>query len=546
MNKFCCLLSLILPITLFAAPKYPFPQNAKYPYGIQPSSVNNDAIQTAYQKWIEGFYEENGDKARIKFDTPSFTVSEGIGYGMLIMVYMDNATNNTQSKFDKLWKYYNSYLNNNGLMNWKISGFSGVASDGRNAATDAEVDVGVALIEAYKQWGDEKYLNDAKALVQKIYQYEVNGNGYLKPGDSWDSKKNPSYFSTAALEVFKHAGSQDWDRVKNNSFNLLKKCANSTTGLVPDWCGEDGSAQGFYYYDATRTPWRIGWGYVWFGHSDAKSFCSKIASWITTKTGGKASAIIDGYELDGRDKGNKGLASAFVGAFACAGMVDATHQAWLDSTYNQQVALTSKEESYFNTSLRLIYLLLLSGNMPDFWTTQPQPPKLTLTVTVEPSASGTVTISPSGTAFTNGTEVTLTAKSAGDYKFSNWSGDASGTDSVMKITITKNMNISALFTKKTAALNKSLQKNNILIPSVSTEMFYDNQSISVYLPKAGYVNMGIYDLAGKSVADFQNLYQAAGVSFVKVDKSIPAGTYYVKLETDNGSLSEKLKVYKSR
>jgi len=29
------------------------------------------------------FYEESGDLARIKWDTPSQTVSEGIGYGML-------------------------------------------------------------------------------------------------------------------------------------------------------------------------------------------------------------------------------------------------------------------------------------------------------------------------------------------------------------------------------------------------------------------------------------------------------------------------------
>jgi endo-1,4-beta-D-glucanase Y len=545
MNKLCFIIALILPITLFAAPKYPFPQNAKYPYGIQPSSVNNDAVQTAYQKWLQGFYEESGDKARIKWDTPSLTVSEGIGYGMLIMVYMDNATNNTQAKFDKLWKYYNSFLNNNGLMNWKINGFSGVASDGKNAATDAEVDVGVALIEAYKQWGDEKYLNDAKAFVQKIYQFEVNGNGYLKPGDSWDTKKNPSYFSTAALEVFKHAGSQDWDRVKNNSYSLLKKCANASTGLVPDWCGEDGSAQGDYYYDATRTPWRIGWGYAWFGHSDAKSICSKIASWITTKTAGKASAIIDGYKIDGSNKG-QGITSAFVGAFACAGMVDATHQAWLDSAYTQQVALINKDESYFNTSLKMIYLLLLSGNMPDFWTTQPQPEKFTLTVTVQPSASGTVTLSPSGTAFASGTEVTLTAKSTDNYKFANWSGDASGTDSVKKITVTKNMNISALFTQRTGVFKNDVHKSSMLIPSLSTGMFNDNQTIGVYLPKAGYVHAGIYDLTGKSVVSLLNANLAAGTSFIRVDKILPDGTYIVKVESGDGSVMEELKVYKSR
>jgi endo-1,4-beta-D-glucanase Y len=365
MNKIFCLIALIIPLSLWAAPKFPFPQNAKYPFGIKPSAINSDSIQFVYDKLLKGFYEESGDKARIKWDSPGQTVSEGIGYGMLIMVYMDNVKNNTQAKFDKLWKYYNSFLNKNGLMNWKVDGFSNVS--GQNAATDAEMDVAMALIQAYKQWGDDKYLNDAKALIQKVWDFEVNANKFLKPGDSWDTKKNPSYFSTAALQVFKHASTQDWDKVITNSYSLIKKCANSNTGLVPDWCGEDGSALGSYGYDAARTPWRIAWGYVWYGHDAAKEICSKMATWINTKTSGNAESVVDGYGLEGNNSGAN-LNSTFLGAFACAGMVDATHQSWLNDAYSKQVSLVSKDESYYNTTLKVIYLLLLSGNMPDFWT----------------------------------------------------------------------------------------------------------------------------------------------------------------------------------
>ncbi|GAL64937.1 glycoprotein gp2 [Algibacter lectus] len=53
---------------------------------------------------------------RIKFDTPSETVSEGIGYGMLLSVYA-----NDKELFDGLWLYYKDFSNNNGVMNWKIS-----------------------------------------------------------------------------------------------------------------------------------------------------------------------------------------------------------------------------------------------------------------------------------------------------------------------------------------------------------------------------------------------------------------------------------------
>jgi endo-1,4-beta-D-glucanase Y len=362
---------LFLPVALLATPKFPFPQNAKYPYGIKPEAINSDNIQKAYNDFIARFYEESSDKskARIKWDTPNQTVSEGIGYGMLILVYMDNATNNTQDKFDKLWNYYNSFLDKNRLMNWKINGFDGTAGDGQGAATDAEMDVAMALIQANKQWGNQKYLDNAKTLVDSIWKHEVNSNGYLKPGDSWDSKKNPSYFATAALESFKHVGTQDWQKVITNSYSLLKKAANSTTGLVPDWCQENGSTGDRYYYDATRTPWRIAWGYAWYGHNDAKEFCSKIASWITKSTNGDATKIVDGYELNG-NAFSQNYVSAFVGSLACAGMVDATHQTWLNNAYKAQDALTAEKESYFCTTLKLVYLLLLSGNMPDFWNPQ--------------------------------------------------------------------------------------------------------------------------------------------------------------------------------
>jgi len=110
---------------VFPAAKFPFPQDQSYAYGIKPSSVNHNDVQAAYDVFLKGYYEESGDQARIKWDNPAQTVSEGIGYGMLIFVFMDNVKNNTQGKFDKLWKYYQSHLDGQGLMNWKINGFGG-------------------------------------------------------------------------------------------------------------------------------------------------------------------------------------------------------------------------------------------------------------------------------------------------------------------------------------------------------------------------------------------------------------------------------------
>ena len=43
------------------------------------------------------------------------TVSEGMGYGLLLAVYHDD-----QTVFDQLWRYTAQYLNANGLMDWEV------------------------------------------------------------------------------------------------------------------------------------------------------------------------------------------------------------------------------------------------------------------------------------------------------------------------------------------------------------------------------------------------------------------------------------------
>ncbi|MCX7727691.1 MAG: hypothetical protein N2053_12695, partial [Chitinispirillaceae bacterium] len=61
------------------APKYPFPQKKNlYKYGILPSSIDDTKVQKAFDDFMK-LYEENGDLARIKWDTEQYTVSEGIG-----------------------------------------------------------------------------------------------------------------------------------------------------------------------------------------------------------------------------------------------------------------------------------------------------------------------------------------------------------------------------------------------------------------------------------------------------------------------------------
>ena len=62
-------------------------------------------------------YNEDGDVAGVRSDPGSNEYfSEGVGYGMLLMVYFSDNTTSYQPQFDKIWNFYKKMMNENGLM----------------------------------------------------------------------------------------------------------------------------------------------------------------------------------------------------------------------------------------------------------------------------------------------------------------------------------------------------------------------------------------------------------------------------------------------
>ncbi len=380
-NRFICIAVCSALFCQAFCAQFPFPQSKAYPYGIQTTRIDPQQIQSFYQYWKQTYYEEQGDLARIKFDSPDFTVSEGVAYGMVIMVYMDNEQNDTRDEFDKLWRYYNRFSNQNGLMNWKVYKFQNVAATG--AASDAEVDAALALLMAHKQWRDQRYLDEATTLITRIRQHEVNGRKYLKPGDQWDDKKNPSYFSTAAFALFSELDDREfWAEVSANSYALIQQCRNATTGYIPDWCSEQGAPlSSAMSYDGIRTPWRMAWAYAWFGHADAKDIAHTIAETIRNVADEHPGRASGPFQLDGGM--GQHTNACFIGGMTVPGMVDAAHQDWVDSGAEMLTNLEAWTDNYFGHTLRMLYYLLLSGNMPNLRETASN------AIAVKPVSAGT-------------------------------------------------------------------------------------------------------------------------------------------------------------
>jgi len=372
MKNLFLFVSIFLCVENYSQTK-PFPANIVFNNGLMATSKNSQDAKTNYDTWKANFVEQcSNGRYRVKFDNSWQTVSEGIGYGMLLSAYAGEKT-----LFDGLWLYYKDNVNSNGVMNWRINGCSG--TDGANGATDAELDAAFALIVADYQWastGTINYKDDATTLIAAIKTHEVEANTYvLKPGDQFGGSQitNPSYFSPAYYRAF-GVFTNDvafWNSVASQSYTVINNNLtqnNAVGGLVSDWCMASGAyssqASGYanqgrlYTYDAARTPWRIAVDYVWYGNADAKAYAKKSSDFVRVNLGGSAN-IKDGYNQNGTATGQYHNAT-FVGAFACAAMAG-ENQAHLDASYTDLKNL-NEPNSYFNHTLKTLYSFLLTGN----------------------------------------------------------------------------------------------------------------------------------------------------------------------------------------
>jgi len=372
--------------------KHPFPQAKKSAFCTYPTNANNADVMAAYQDWKNTVVTADGAGGFLRVKKPDSgtvigsTVSEGMGYGMLLAVYMDD-----QPLFDALWKYEQIHLNGNGLMNWEISPDGGVTAGGSGGATDGDEDMAFALAMADLQWGgrgtlSDTYLNHAKKLIDAIWNFEVDHSrqDMLKPGDQWGDVDvtNPSYFAPAYYRVFGPLTGKtaEWTRVLDTSYAILEKSLNTASGnadngLVPAWCsssGVPGGAAGAplnFQNDATRTPFRIAEDYCFSNEARAKTYLGKISSFYA---GVGVANITNGYDLNGTPHPEKvfpaGLqAASFVGPAGVGAMHSAQYQSFIDQAYAELATLKlSAGTIYYQKSWTALSLLMLTGNLLDF------------------------------------------------------------------------------------------------------------------------------------------------------------------------------------
>lgn len=355
-----------------------------------PTQASEDVAYAAYQTFKTTVVTSEGAGGNLRITKPDSgtvtgsTVSEGMGYGLLLAVYHDDPTT-----FDALWRYVAEYLNGNGLMDWEVDPSGNVIGSG--AASDGDEDIAFALLMAARRWGsrgtlDEDYQVLGARMVEAMWDHEIDTlrEHLLKPGDSWGDRDltNLSYFAPAYYRVFGEATNNvaGWNAVIDGNYTILERTLNTTlgnaeNGLVPAWSNSQGGLESafdgaptHFQNDSTRTPFRIGQDFCWYGEPRAKAYLDKIGSFYA---GVGVANIEDGYDLDGTPRPERPSipeqAASFVGPAGVAFMSDPRYAAELDQAW----ALVATEELtngtiYYQKSWTALSLLMMSGTMVVF------------------------------------------------------------------------------------------------------------------------------------------------------------------------------------
>jgi len=380
----------------------PFPQHVKYfPGSVKPNHISqtqlDKAVENFYTQWKKRFIKTVPGKPEsyVWFENvgKKQCVSEGQGYGMVIVALMAGFDPAARTTYDNLYHYYKFHHDKRSkyLMAW--AQYTNGKSSDETSATDGDLDIAYSLLLADKQWGSKgpiNYLQNATDMIEAIMRYEINHKTWSVLLCDGIEKESNDYFDTrssdfmpAHFKAFRCVTNDNrWDRVINAGYKLFSRLQENYSpdaGLIPDFVINinnkpkparpyflESKYDGCYNYNACRTPWRIATDYVLTGDKRSKAIVDKINHWIRGTTNNDPYNLSAGYTLAGNDiKGRYFEALSFVAPFAVSATVDKNNQAWLNKVWNYMAAFKMKDFDYYDNTIKLLDMIIISGNYWD-------------------------------------------------------------------------------------------------------------------------------------------------------------------------------------
>ncbi|WP_338522728.1 cellulose synthase complex periplasmic endoglucanase BcsZ [Pseudomonas batumici] len=234
-----------------------------------------------WKDYAERFVQKDGRMLGSSMD-PNQSSSEGQAYGMFFAL-----VGNDPLTFETLWHWTRDNMAGadiaQNLPGW-LWGATNTGTWGvldRNSASDADLWIAYALLEADRLWHKPEYRSDARRILDNLDKTLVRNIpglgrmllpgpvGYEHPDQLW--RFNASYTPIPLLRRFSlESPSGAWKEIAESTAKMIADKNMNRFGFVPDWVGYRGtdvnkgmfvvdkftSAQGSY--DAIRT-------YLWAG-----------------------------------------------------------------------------------------------------------------------------------------------------------------------------------------------------------------------------------------------------------------------------------------
>lgn len=200
--------------------------------------------------------------------------SEGQGYALLFAVaYRDRVT------FDRIWDWTRKNLQTRSkdkLLSWRWEPDSqngGKVTDPNNAS-DGDILVAWALLQASRLWGAPAYREQALLILEDLVRLNIistdqgmillpGTEGFLRDGTA---TLNPSYYVFPAFREFAQTfPSGPWKEVETNGLNLIRTARFGEWRLTPDWVVNGPEFKispdfpPLFGYNAVRVPLYLGW-----------------------------------------------------------------------------------------------------------------------------------------------------------------------------------------------------------------------------------------------------------------------------------------------
>ncbi|MGV8916708.1 MAG: cellulose synthase complex periplasmic endoglucanase BcsZ [Pseudomonas sp.] len=238
-----------------------------------------------WQYYAHRFIQADG-RMLLFGNAPNQSSSEAQSYAMFFAL-----VDNDPELFDKLWRWTRDNLAASDIETHLPAWLWGLNSNGdwgvldANSASDSNLWIAYALLEANRLWNKPDYHDEAQKLLANVEAKQViklpglgkmlipGTIGFNLPDHLW--RLNPSYMPLPLMRRFdKETPSGPWQEVAENTVKLVSDARTNPKGYVADWVGYRGTAKdsGLFVtdpvtgqlgsYDAIRV-------YLWIGITPA-------------------------------------------------------------------------------------------------------------------------------------------------------------------------------------------------------------------------------------------------------------------------------------